>query len=124
MTHSRNKGSHAERELCDKLNSMGMMCRRTVQYCGKGGDADITCLDLGLHVEVKRVEAFKWDETMAQVQRDSRGKPWIIAHRKSRMPWVIIQTLDAWAADSHAAHRAIAARRKLIEEAADAHPSV
>jgi len=116
---SRRKGAVGEREIVDRLNSMGLLCRRSVQYSGRPGTAaDIMCDGLGLHVEVKRTETFKWDDTLAQVARDSRGQPWVIFHRKSRGPWLVIQTLETWVGDSTAAQGAIAHRQELIARGA------
>ena len=116
---SRRKGAVGESVIVDKLYSMGLLCRRSVQYNGRPGTAaDIMCDGLGLHVEVKRTETFKWDDTLAQVAADSRGQPWVIFHRKSRGPWLVIQTLETWVGDSTAAQGAIAHRQELIARGA------
>ena len=100
--NSRAKGAVGERELVQELLRRGVMCHRSVQYCGRNGDADIVCDGLNLHIEVKRTEKLRLAEAVAQASRDARSKPWIIIHRQSRGPWLVIQTLDAWSKDSAA----------------------
>lgn len=114
--NSRNKGAVGERELVQILNDRGMLCRRTVQYCGASGEAaDIVCEGLGCHVEVKRTEKLKWRQTLDQVKRDSKGKPWVIMHRQSNMRWVVIMDLEHWIRDSRSAESALAARKAIID---------
>lgn len=115
----RRKGATGERELVDLLNRLGFIARRTAQYCGSSGDAsDIVISDFPMHTEVKRTERLKWRDTLRQVQRDSHGKPWVIFHRQSNMPWLVIMEVTAWADDSQAAATARATRKRIIDEAA------
>jgi hypothetical protein len=91
------------------------MCRRSAQYCGKSGEAsDIFCANFGVHLEIKRVEKFRLMDTVRQCDRDARGAHWAIMHRSNAAPWVIIQRLEHWVADSMAAQGAIAERQELI----------
>ncbi len=119
--NSRAKGAVGERELADELVRLGMMARRTVQYSGKSGDAaDLLVDGLALHVECKRTEQIRMDKWLDQVSIDCHGKPWIICLRQNRRPWLVIQTLDQWAADSNAAAYARIKRQDLIAGAMDA----
>lgn len=121
----RRKGATGERELVDLLNRLGFLARRTAQYCGNSGDAaDIVIRDLPFHAEVKRTERLKWRDTLRQVQRDAKGKPWVIFHRQSNMPWLVIMEVGAWADDSTAARYARELKRKQLDEVAtrEVHP--
>jgi Holliday junction resolvase len=111
----RRKGATGERELVQELNRLGLMCRRSVQYAGKPGtDADVVCEALPMHIECKRTERFKWTQTLKQVKRDSKGKPWVIAYRFNDGPWLIIQPLEQWFADSTMAQQAKQYRMAII----------
>jgi Holliday junction resolvase len=112
MANSKRKGTVAERELANIFTAAGVPSRRSVQYCGRAGDADLACDGLDLHIEVKRTEKFRLAEAIAQASRDSNGKPWVVVHRGSRMPWLVIQTFDQWAADSVRFREAKAANAK------------
>jgi len=119
--NSRAKGAVGERELADELVRLGMLARRTVQYSGKSGEAaDLVVDGLSLHLECKRTEVIRLDKWLEQVAVDSRGRPWIICTRQNRRPWLVIQTLDQWAADSTAASFARMRRQDLIAGAMDA----
>jgi len=114
----RTKGVRGELEVVHKLESKGVMARRTAQRMGKSGDAADVVLDgSDLHVEVKRCERLQWKATIGQVVRDSRGKPWIIVHRPNGAEWLVIQTFDNWLADSREAERAREHRDSVIESA-------
>lgn len=116
--NSRNKGAVGERELVQALNDHGLLCRRTVQYCGNSGEAaDVQCDGLPLHLEVKRTEKLKWRATLDQVRRDARGKPWVIFHRQSNMRWVVIIDMETWLADSVAVAHARMVRADIISKA-------
>lgn len=121
---SREKGAVGERELADELQKLGMLARRSVQYCGKSGEASDLVVDgLRLHVECKRCERIRLPEWIDQARNDSAhaGLPWAVFTRQNRQPWLVIQTLDSWAMDSMVAQAAIAHRRRLLDEAVSAH---
>ena len=120
MANSKRKGTVAERELANIFTAAGVPSRRSVQYCGRAGDADIVCDHLDLHIEVKRTEQLRLTEVIAQASSDSGGKPWIIVHRSNGRPWMVIQTLDQWAADSAAFRAARAKNAAAPQEATDA----
>jgi len=120
MANSKRKGTVAERELANIFTAAGVPSRRSVQYCGRAGDADIVCDHLDLHVEVKRTERFSLTDAIAQAANDSRGRPWIIVHRSNGRPWLVIQTFDQWAADSLKFREAKAANAKGDGDAAAA----
>jgi hypothetical protein len=120
MTNGREKGAVGERELADLLVSHGMMARRTVQYCGKTGEAsDLKVDGLLVHVECKRVERIRLAEWVDQATNDARGRQWAIFTRQSRRPWLVIQTLDDWIRDSRAAEAAIEHRKSVLTRAAE-----
>ena len=51
---SKQKGKRMEREAAKALNLvLGVEARRSVQYCGGAGDADLTTTLDGVHFEVK-----------------------------------------------------------------------
>ena len=51
---SKQKGKRVEREAAKALNYwLGVEARRSVQYCGGAGDADLTTTLEGVHFEVK-----------------------------------------------------------------------
>jgi hypothetical protein len=62
--NSRAKGKRAELEAALLLTQMGLKSRRSAQYCGSNGDADLV-LDANLHVEVKfqeQMHPYRWME--------------------------------------------------------------
>ena len=68
--------------------------RRSQQYAGINGDADIVGVP-GLHVEVKRQEKMDMYGSMEQAHRDAaEGDVPIVMHRKNRRPWVVIVQTD------------------------------
>lgn len=116
----RRKGAVGEREVVEELNRMGMLCHRTAQRMGKAGDAaDVVCVGLDVHIEVKRRENLAWKATLEQAERDAHGKPWVIVHRPNGGRWVVIQPLEQWVADSVAAHSAVMERRDIMDKAAE-----
>lgn len=110
-----------EREVCQVLSDLGMLARRTAQYCGKSGDAaDVHVEGLGCHVEVKRTEKLRLYDAIEQASRDARKSHFIVVHRQSNRPWVVIQLLEHWVQDSTAAQGAIAHRQDIIDRATGA----
>lgn len=94
--NSNRKGKSGELELAHKLKEYGYNARRSVQYCGANGDADVVGLD-GIHIECKRVERLNIDDAMEQVIADVRaGELPAVFHRKNRKKWLVTMTLDDW----------------------------
>ena len=94
--NSRRKGKNGELELCRALRGHGYECKRSVQYSGANGDADVVGLP-GIHIECKRVERLNLEDAMAQSRRDAReGEIPVVMHRKTRSPWLVTTTLEDW----------------------------
>jgi len=90
MTNSIVKGKDGEREFANFLKDHGYNARRSKQYCGANGDADVICEELPFHFEVKRVEKLNLDKAMKQAQNDCKeGLIPIVAHRKNGQKWNI-----------------------------------
>ena len=93
MTNSREKGKQGERDLAHFLEIFGFRARRSQQYAGANGDADVVGVP-GLHIECKRVERLNIDNALAQATKDAKdGEIPIVFHRKNRTRWKV--TLDA-----------------------------
>lgn len=95
MAQSRAKGARGELEACEALGRIGLDCRRTVQYSGKGGTADLVCDRANLHIEVKRTEHFRLYAALEQALNDRKpdAVPCVV-HRASFKPWLIIMRVD------------------------------
>lgn len=92
--NSRAKGASGERELAHELKKYGYETRRSVQYCGANGDADVVGVD-GLHIECKRVERLNIHDAMKQSLNDAReGEKAVVMHRKNRTNWLVTMTLE------------------------------
>ena len=95
MAQSRAKGARGELEACEALARIGLDCRRTVQYSGKGGTADLACDRANLHIEVKRTEHFRLYMALEQALSDRKGEAVpVVMHRPSHKPWVLIMRVD------------------------------
>ena len=102
-------GAAAELEAADALAQLIGECRRTIQYTGRSGCADVTCeYAPGLHIEVKRTERLNPYLFMDQAIRDSTKtkrtpivvcrssfKPWLVVVRLSDLPALAQQIVDA-----------------------------
>lgn len=95
--NSNRKGKVGERELARKLREYGYEeARRSEQYCGKAGDADIIGLP-GIHIECKRVERLSVYKALDQAREERKEDTLpIVAHRKNHEEWIIIQPLKDW----------------------------
>ena len=93
--NSRTKGAVGEREWRDQLRNEGFTARRGQQFAGGPDSPDVICEELsGLHMEVKRVQNLNLDKACEQAERDSRGKPYIVAHRKNNKNWKVTMPSD------------------------------
>jgi len=95
MVNSKEKGKVGERELAKKLREYGYDTRRSVQYCGANGDADVVGLP-GVHIEVKRTERLSLYDAMAQAISDSKGDMPAVFYRKNNSDWLVIMRLEDW----------------------------
>lgn len=88
--NSRDKGKRGEREWAAELSDLlGIDARRGQQHRGGADSPDVTGLD-GVHWEVKRTEALRLHEAMAQAVRDSGGESVpAVAHRRNRDGWLV-----------------------------------
>jgi len=93
--NSNQKGKRGERELANKLKEFGYDCRRSVQYCGANGDADVIGLK-GIHIECKRVEHLNLIDAVAQAKADTKGDIPTVFHRKNNCEWLVTMTLNDW----------------------------
>lgn len=90
MVNSRAKGARGERLWRDRLRDNGFTARRGQQFSGGSDSPDVICEELkNLHMEVKFVENLSLKKAIEQAERDSGGKPWIIAHKRKNEPWMI-----------------------------------
>lgn len=92
--NSNRKGKDGERELAAWLTERGYPARRGQQRKGGADSPDVVC-ELPLHFEVKRVEALRLHEAMAQAIDDAaEGLTPTVAYRRSRGEWLAILRLD------------------------------
>ena len=69
---SKQKGKRVEREAAKALNLvLGVEARRSVQYCGGAGDADLTTTLEGVHFEVKSRAAHSCLRFYEQAAKDA-----------------------------------------------------
>lgn len=94
--NSKNKGKNGEIELAHKLQEYGYDAKRSVQYNGKDGQADVLGLP-SIHIECKRVEKLNIYDAIAQAKRDAKNgdKPTVF-HRKNRCNWLVTMELDVF----------------------------
>ena len=93
---SREKGKRGERMFASACRDEGFNVHRTQQYCGNTGEsADVVGLP-HIHVEVKFVERLNIYDAMEQSIRDAKDEMPIVAHKKSRFPWLVTMPLDVF----------------------------
>lgn len=109
--NSRQKGKAGELELSHKLKEYGYDAKRSVQYNGKDGQADVLGLP-HIHIECKRVEKLNLYDAMEQAKRDAKnGDAPTVFHRKSRSKWLVTMELD----DFMALYKAFESNQRLRE---------
>ena len=95
--NSKQKGKRGELELVSKLREYGFNnAKRSVQYCGANGDADIVDALEGIHIECKRVERLNITDAMAQAVRDAKDEIPTVFHRKNNEEWLVTMRLSDW----------------------------
>lgn len=91
---SRDKGKRGELEIAHILQEHGFPARRSVQFNGWQGAADVIGVD-GIHIEVKRVERLNIDTAMEQSRRDAKGGEIpVVFHRRNHKGWLATLPLD------------------------------
>lgn len=94
MINSKQKGKRGELEAAHFFQKYGFNARRSQQFAGMNGDADVVGVPF-LHLEIKRNERLNLDKAMEQSQRDAReGEVPTVVHRKDRQDWRITMMLE------------------------------
>lgn len=94
MTNSRQKGKRGELGACAAIwEHLRLKVRRSQQYCGSEGDADLEGLE-GIAIEVKcreRVSIVKW---VKQAIADAKGRIPVVIHKVNRGDWLVTVRLS------------------------------
>ena len=92
---SREKGKRGERELANALRELGFDARRSQQFSGSNGTADVITSIPGTHWEVKRYSRIAACRFMDQAEEDSlvEDVP-VVALREDRSPWMVMVKLS------------------------------
>lgn len=91
--NSRSKGKRGELEFVHFCRDHGIEARRTQQYSGTEGTADVLLPAFPwLHVEVKRTEKFRIYDALEQAEGDAfqAGKLAAVFHRRNRGEWIMV----------------------------------
>lgn len=96
MPNSKRKGKTGELEAAKVLESVfGIRARRSVQYCGDEGHADIvTEPDIGLFIEVKRCERLNVFAAVDKAAQQANGRVPVILWRKNKSHWLLVLKLQ------------------------------
>lgn len=88
---SREKGKRGEREFAAFLRDLGLEARRTQQFSGKEGTADVSSSLDGVHIEVKRYAGIAALRFLEQAERDSNPMDLpCVAMREDRGEWTMM----------------------------------
>lgn len=91
---SRQKGKRGELEVVHILKEHGFDARRTQQFAGKAGTADVDGLP-GFHVEVKRRERTDIKNWMEQSTNEAlEDEIPIVVFRASNEPWRVVMDFE------------------------------
>lgn len=92
--NSRRKGKEGELALVKKLKEYGYDVRRSQQYAGINGDADVAGIE-GLHIECKRCQQVRDEEFIKQAERDARGNEVpVVMYRRNNEQWKVCMRLE------------------------------
>ena len=92
---SRRKGVRGELEAAAEIRRVFRTeARRGRQYQGTDESPDLLTDIPGVHFEVKRVEALRLYDAVAQAAEDAGQSVPVVLHRANRRPWVAIVRLD------------------------------
>lgn len=114
-TNGKRKGKVGELELAHKLKEYGYDTKRSIQYNGKDGQADVVGLS-HIHIECKRQEKLNIYDAIDQAKRDAKnGDTPTVFHRKNRCNWLVTMELDSFM-ELYACYEKIGKLEKYIEE--------
>ena len=89
--NSRDKGKRGELQVRDLFRACGMEAHRGQQYRGGESSPDVIVpAGLGIHVEVKLVEAGNPYGWLRQAIRDAGSNVPTVFHRRWREEWIVI----------------------------------
>ncbi len=92
---SRRKGKRGELEAAAEIRRVFRTeARRGRQYQGTDESPDVLTAIPQVHFEVKRVEALRLYEAMAQAVADAGENVPVVLHRANQKPWVAIVRLE------------------------------
>jgi len=95
MVHSRRKGARGELEAAAEIRRIFRTeARRGRQYQGTDESPDVLTAIPKVHFEVKRVEALRLYEALAQATADAGSNVPVVLHRANQRPWVAIVRLE------------------------------
>jgi hypothetical protein len=97
--HSRNKGKRGEREAAAVIAQHwnATAARRSQQFCGRDGDADLTGVP-GMHLEVKRYARIAALDFLEQAEMDATpgSVPVVLMREDTSTEWVaMVRVSDA-----------------------------
>lgn len=97
MVNGKKKGSRGELEVAKLFKDYGYEdARRSQQYCGVAGDADVIGVP-NLHIEVKRRQGSEMRKFIAQAESDcAEGSLPVVCYRDDRKPWVAVMKWEAF----------------------------
>ncbi len=96
--NSKEKGARGERELAEYMRKYGYIARRSQQYCGSNGDADVVGVD-GIHIECKRTQKVSDEAFLKQAIADAKkGEVSVVMYRRNRERWKALLRLDEFMA--------------------------
>ena len=90
---SRDKGKRGELEAAEALRAIGIDAARGCQFAGGEDSPDIRTAVPDVHFEVKRTEALRLYDAIAQATKDAAGKVPVVLHRRSRSEWLVVVPL-------------------------------
>lgn len=122
MVNSKAKGARIEREAAEAVASaLGVEARRSQQYCGAAGDADITTSLAGVSFEVKARKSIGALRFMDQARADAAAKkslPIVLMRENGDTAFYALMRLDDLTAIARAVltEQAISDIRKASKE--------
>lgn len=96
--NSREKGKRMELLVAKAFREHGFSdARRSQQFAGINGDADVVGGPVGYHIECKAVERLNIHEAMEQSKRDARdGEIPVVIHKKNREEILVTMRFEDW----------------------------